>query len=122
MKEKIKILLQLKEQGNESELVEYLSSLNSMELKEIYSLYFYAKEIEDKNYNKTFLEFQEKFRDMANNDMVMELSYEKSLHALTQHLDNIESKVMKYEQEIERIREKKRFEDEKQNEWRKNHD
>jgi len=122
MKEKIKILLQLKEQGIESELVEYLNSLSSIELKKIYSLYFYAKEIEVENYNKTFLEFQEKFKNMVDNDMVMELGNEKILHALIQHLENIEVKVLKHEQEIEKIREKKRIEEERQNEWKKIHD
>ena len=40
MKENIKIILELKENNNESELAKYLEALDLSELKEIYTSYY----------------------------------------------------------------------------------
>ena len=57
--EEIQKILELKENASAFEVVRYLESLNTNELKEIYDSYYYAKEIEIENYNKTFLEYKE---------------------------------------------------------------
>lgn len=121
MKENIQMLLGLKEDASECELVTYLKSLNTNELKEIYDSYYYSKEIESENYNKTFFEYQEYSTEEVDN-IIMELSQGKTLHALTHYLENIDEKIQRHEQEIERKRAKEYFEEERLNEWRKTFD
>jgi len=110
MKEIIQEVLNLKKENLENDLVDYLTNLSSAELKEVYTLYYYAKEIEIENYDITFLEFQEKYDDTGEEEMIMELSYGKTLHALNHYLENIEEKIEKHEEEIERRRTKKEME------------
>jgi len=100
MKENIQVILELKEDDNESKLVTYLESLDTDELKEIYYSYYYAKEIEIENYNKTFLEYQED-SNIDMDYMLMELSQGKTLHALNHYLKNISEKIELHEEEIE---------------------
>lgn len=121
MKEKIKILLQLKEQDSESELVRYLESLDTNELKEIYYSYYYAKEIQIENYNKTFLEYQED-SDVDIDCMLIELSQGITFHAFNHYLENVSEKIEMHEEIIETKRNEKFLEDEREKEWKKNYD
>ncbi|MCK5855618.1 MAG: hypothetical protein KAG56_10380, partial [Sulfurovaceae bacterium] len=115
MEENIKVVLELKEHSNEFELVTYLESLDTNELKEMYYSYYYAKEIEIENYNKTFLEYQED-SDVDVDYMLMELSQGKTLHALNHYLKNISEKIEMHEEEIEIRREEKYLKEEREKE------